>query len=134
MNDLADHYENHHPAPDSVTEDSVKCSLCSFAGDNVEDLERHIISVHAHKCKHCDEILSSQRSLDIHVQSKHKEDDVNGLDTRCSYCGESGLNNNDLRAHIQVHHKILRVDASNVAPSIISCEFCDYRCNLNIKL
>ena len=53
---------------------------------------------------------------------------------KCSYCNEEVITSEALNTHIQVHHKTLRVDISLQKPQLIMCTFCDYSCNLNIKL
>ena len=93
-------------------DNSNKKDLCHVCKKYFEPLELHVHVLEKHskkiiKCKICDEVYASKRSLNDHTRNVHQGE----RNFKCDICGKSFYKSNKYFAHIK-HHT--HIDACNI--------------------
>ena len=65
--------------------------------------------------------------------NSHMAGHVTLLDIKCEKCDFVTVNQDEIKAHMQTTHSLIKVDLKIEDQNVISCDECDYKCRLNIQ-
>lgn len=115
VNLLKEHFFQVHQ---SSKVDTYKCRLCSHVSLSLDDLDKHLKSVHNQstqanlmfKCQHCDMQFGQSSSLNQHIQLNHSSTTYS-----CQYCRNTFNSKAQLERHVRIH--LSSID--------LKCNICD---------
>ena len=98
-----------------------KCKFCPFETGYKKTLKRHKATEHQNKydCHTCDFKTTSKAGISSHIQS-HLPQTPQNVFLVCDKCGQSFMNEQNLKNHRIMSHK-----DTEIVPSMIPCDRCD---------
>jgi Zinc finger, C2H2 type len=109
-----------------ATSTEFSCQSCLKAFARPDELQKHLMDVHAHqlfRCALCQEVFDSRVGAQVHFAVKHSAE---SRVLRCVACGEASAkfrSEIDFSLHVKIHHLSLLEKQVSVAP--FRCLYCN---------
>lgn len=80
---------------------TIKCDICGLPFSGTESYKRHVRRQHSKKCKHCDEVLQTDKLLADHMAKEHS---IFNKSPICDICSKAFYSKHSLAMHYEKIH------------------------------